>query len=431
MAHVVIIGAGIGGMPAAYEMRDALKKIGKIGRDHEVTVVSNSDTFHFTPSNPWVAVGWRDKEQITIDCAKYLKKKKINFLSCGVDEILADENKLRLGNGQNLDYDYLIVATGPRLAFELVEGMGPEAHTHSICHVDHAEKAYHAFEEFCKNPGPIVVGAVPGVSCYGPAYEYAAILDTELRRRKIRDKVPMTFVTPEPYIGHLGLGGVEDSKALLESELRKRDIKFITNCKVTKVHEHTMDYEEVDRNGETIASGSLDHQFAMLMPPFRGVGAVANCEGLVNPMGFVTINEYQQNPTFKNIYGTGVIVAIPPVEATPLPVGTPKTGFMIESMTTAIVHNIVHDIKGEGPEEVGTWGAICLADFGDGGVALVAYPQIPPRNMVWAKAGKWVHVAKVGFEKYFMRKMKTGNSEPFAEKAFLKRMGITRLKSEE
>jgi len=107
MAHVVIIGAGIGGMPAAYEMKDELKKL---GGEHEVTVVSNVDYFHFTPSNPWVAIGWRDKEQISFQCSPYLNKKGINFLSCGVDEILADESRLRLGNGQNLDYDYLIVA---------------------------------------------------------------------------------------------------------------------------------------------------------------------------------------------------------------------------------------------------------------------------------------------------------------------------------
>ncbi|RMG92116.1 MAG: NAD(P)/FAD-dependent oxidoreductase [Zetaproteobacteria bacterium] len=425
MAHVVIMGAGIGGMPAAYEMKDALKKL---GGEHQVTVVSNTDYFHFTPSNPWVAVGWRDREDISFSCAPYLNKKGINFVASGVDEILADENRLRLGNGQFLDYDYLIVATGPRLAFELVPGLGPEGHTHSICHVDHAEKAYHAFEEFCKNPGPIVIGAVQGVSCFGPAYEFAMIVDTELRRRKIRDKVPMTFITAEPYIGHLGLGGVEDSKLLLESELRKRDIKFITNCKTIAVHEHSLDYEEVDRNGEVVASGSLEHKFAMLMPPFRGIPAVANCEGLANPMGFAVINEYQQNPKFQNIYSTGVICAIPPVESTPVPVGTPKTGFMIESMTTAAVHNIIHDIKGEKPEKCGTWGAICLADLGDRGVAFVAYPQIPPRNMTWAKGGKWVHTAKIFFEKYFMRKMKTGVSEPFYEKALLKRLGIERLK---
>ncbi|MFQ5582084.1 MAG: NAD(P)/FAD-dependent oxidoreductase [Mariprofundaceae bacterium] len=425
MAHIVIMGAGIGGLPAAYEMKQALKKL---KGDHEITVVSNVDYFHFVPSNPWVAIGWRKKEDISFQVGPYLKKKGINFVSAGVDEILADKNRLRLGNGKTLDYDYLIIATGPRLAFELVEGMGPEGHTHSICHVDHAETAYNAFEEFCKDPGPIVLGAVPGVSCYGPAYEFAMILDTELRRRKIRDKVPMTFITPEPYIGHLGLGGVEDSKQLLESELRKRDIKFITNCKTTAIHEHAIDIEEVDRNAETIASQTLDFKFAMLMPPFRGVPPVANCEGLVNPLGFVTVNEYQQNQKFNNIYATGVIVAIPPVEQTPLMVGTPKTGFMIETMTTAAVHNICHDIKGEVPEKVGTWGAICLADFGDGGVALVAIPQIPPRNMTWAKGGKWVHTAKVWFEKYFIRKMKKGNSEPFFEKAFLKKFGIERLK---
>ncbi|MDX8413047.1 MAG: FAD/NAD(P)-binding oxidoreductase [Mariprofundales bacterium] len=425
MAHIAIIGAGIGGMPAAYEMKEELRKL---GGEHEVTVISNVDYFHFTPSNPWVAIGWRDKAQISFECAPYLNKKDINFLSCGVDEILADENKLRLGNGKFLDYDYLIIASGPRLAFELVEGMGPEGHSHSICHVDHAVEAYNAFEALCKDPGPIVVGAVQGVSCYGPVYEYACILDTELRRRNIRDKVPMTLITPEPYIGHLGLGGVEDSKGLLESELRKRDIKCITNCRTTKVHEHTIDYEEVDRHAEVIASGSLDHKFAMLMPPFRGAAPVANCEAIVNPLGMVKINEFQQNPDVKNIYATGVIVAIPPVEACPLMVGTPKTGFMIESMTTAIVHNIIHELKGEQPEQCGTWGAICLADFGDTGVALVAYPQIPPRNKTWAKGGKWVHVAKVGFEKYFMHKMKTGVSEPFVEKAFLKRMGIERLR---
>jgi len=425
MAHVVIMGAGIGGMPAAYEMKKSLKKLGK---EHEVTVVSNVDYFHFTPSNPWVAIGLRKREDITFKCEPYLEKKGINFIASGVEKVMPEKNKLELANGEVLNYDYLIIATGPRLAFELVEGMGPENHTQSICHVDHAETALKNFEEFCRNPGPIVTGAVQGVSCFGPGYEYTMILDTELRKRGIRDKVPMTYITPEPYVGHLGLGGVENSKHLLESEFRKRDIKFITNCKTTKVEDGVVHYEEVDRFGETIASGELPFKFSMLMPAFRGISALMGVEKLTNPMGFVLINEYQQNPSYNNVYGTGVIVAIPPVEATPLPVGTPKTGFMIESMTTAAVHNICHNIKGEKPEKVGTWAAVCLADMGDTGIAFVADPQIPPRNVAWAKSGRWVHLAKIGFEKYFLRKLKKGTSEPFYEKAIMKRLGLTRLK---
>jgi len=426
MAHVVIMGAGIGGLPAAYEMQEELKKL---KGDHQVTVVSNYDYFHFVPSNPWVAVGWRTREEISIPLAPVLEKKGINFISAGARELHPKENKLVLGNGKNLEYDYLVIATGPRLAFELVEGLGPEGgHSHSICHVDHAVEAFNAFEEFCKDPGPIVIGAVQGASCYGPAYEFAMIVDTELRRRKIRDKVPMTFITPEPYIGHLGLGGVEDSKAMLESELRKRDIKFITNCKTLKITEDEIHYEEVDRKGEKIAEGVLPHKFSMLLPAFRGTPVVANTEELCNPLGFVKINEFQQNPAYENIYSTGVIVAIPPADPScPLPVGTPKTGYMIESMTTALVHNIVHAINGEKPEATGTWGAICLADLGDRGVAFVAIPQIPPRNVTWANGGKWVHVAKVMFEKYFMRKMRIGKSEPYYEKWITKTLGITRL----
>lgn len=424
MAHVVIMGAGIGGLPAAYEMKHELNKI---SRDHEVTVVSNVDYFHFVPSNPWVAVGWRTKEDISFNPSKYLGKKGINFVASGVKELHPKENKMTLHNGQDLEYDYLIIATGPRLAFELVDGMGPDGHTHSICHVDHATEAYKAFEKFCKNPGPIVVGAVQGASCFGPAYEFAFILDTELRRRKIRDKVPITYVSGEPYIGHLGLGGVGDSKGMLEAEMRQRHIKWHTNAKTTKVEAGKMYIETVDKNGETDGQHELDFSFAMMLPAFRGIPAVANVEEMCNPMGFVKINDFQQNPEYSNIYSAGVCVAIPPVEATPVPCGTPKTGYLIESMVTAAVHNICHDIKGEAPEKCGTWNAICLADMGDTGAAFVALPQIPPRNVQWMKKGKWVHTAKVMFEKYFMRKMKTGVSEPFYEKAFLKTLGITRL----
>ena len=427
MAHVVIMGAGIGGLPAAYEMKDALNKIGK---EHEVTVVSNVDYFHFVPSNPWVAVGWRTKEDISFNPTPYLGKKGINFVASGVKEMHPKDNKITLHNGHDLDYDYLIIATGPRLAFELIDGLGPDGHTHSVCHVDHAAETYKAFEKFCKNPGPIVVGAVQGASCFGPAYEFAMILDTELRKRKIRDKVPITFVTSEPYIGHLGLGGVGDSKGMLESEMRQRHIKWLTNAKTTKVEAGKMYVETVDKNGETDGQHELDFSFSMMLPAFRGIPAVANVEEMCNPMGFVKINDFQQSPEYSNIYSAGVCVAIPPVEVTPVPCGTPKTGYLIETMVTAAVQNICHDIKGEEPEKCGTWNAVCLADMGDTGAAFVAIPQIPPRNVQWMKKGKWVHTAKVMFEKYFMRKMKTGVSEPFYEKAFLKVLGITRLDGE-
>jgi sulfide:quinone oxidoreductase len=101
---------------------------------------------------------------------------------------------------------------------------------------------------------------------------------------------------------------------------------------------------------------------------------------------------------------------------------------MIETMITAIAHNIRDELLGKPTHAAGTWGAICLADMGTTGAAFVAVPQIGPRNISWFKKGRWVHWAKIAFEKYFIKKMKNGNSEPIYEKFVLKKFGITRLK---
>jgi sulfide:quinone oxidoreductase len=101
---------------------------------------------------------------------------------------------------------------------------------------------------------------------------------------------------------------------------------------------------------------------------------------------------------------------------------------MIESMVSAICENIQATIEGRPALARATWNAICLADFGDTGVAFVALPQIPPRNVTWAKKGKWVHLGKIAFEKYFLHKVKSGSVTPVYETYVLKALGVERLK---
>ncbi|WP_341326480.1 FAD/NAD(P)-binding oxidoreductase [Methylotuvimicrobium sp. KM2] len=424
MARIVILGAGIGGVPMAYEMKELVKN------NHTVTVISDSPTFHFVPSNPWVPPKWRKPEDLKIELAPIMQKKGIEFIQKAAVKVDPPSNQIHLNDGTAVDYDYLVIATGPRLAFDEVPGLGPEGYTTSVCHVDHAAVAAQDWDRFMEDPGPIIVGAVQGASCFGPAYEYLMILETELRKRKIRDKVPMTFVTSEPYIGHLGLGGVGDTKSMLESVLRDRTIKWVTNAKVDRIEQGMMYVTEVDDDGNETKKHELPFKHSMMLPAFTGVDAVRNCgvEGLMNPRGFVVVDEYQRNPTFKNIYSVGVCVAIPPVEKTPVATGTPKTGYMIESMVTATAHNIRDELAGKEPSDKPSLSALCLADLGDTGVAFLAVPQIPPRNTTWSKKGKWVHLSKIIFEKYFMRKVRKGISEPFYERMMLKFMGVVRLK---
>lgn len=422
MSHIVIIGAGVGGVPAAYELRK------RLGDAHQVTLIGSSPYFEFTPSNPWIAVGWRTPEQTRVDLSKPLESKGIRWIPERVTDIDAPNNRLRLQDGGELAYDYLVIATGPKLAFDEVQGLGPEGFTQSICTHEHAQRAWARYQDFLNAPGPIIVGAAGGASCFGPAYEFAMIVDSDLRKRRLRDRVPMTFVTSEPYIGHMGLGGVGDSKGLMESEMRQRHIKWITNAKIDFVNAKGMTVSEHDEEGKLKKAHTLPFAYSMVIPAFRGIDPVAAVPGLCNPRGFVLIDDHQRSRAFRNIFAAGVCVAIPPVEATPVPTGAPKTGYMIESMVSAICENIVAELDGKPADARATWNAICIADFGDTGAAFVALPEIPPRNVTWAKVGKWVHLAKVAFEKYFLRKVRTGSITPVYEKYVLKALGILSLK---
>ncbi len=385
-----------------------------------MTVINKGDDYWFVPSNPWVA--------IRVHLPPVMAWHGIAYSGVGAAKVHPQENRVELLDGSSISYDYLVIATGPELAFDEIPGFGPAGHTQSVCQTDHASRAHDAFEELCANPRPIVVGAAQGASCYGPAYEMAMVLDTELKRRNIRDRVPMTFVTPEPYIGHLGLDGVGDTKSLLESEMRNRHIKWLTNTRVTGVEDGVLHAEEVNEDGSLKKAHDLDFGWAMLLPAFRGVDAVQGIAGLSNPRGFILTDKHQRNPAYPNIFALGVCIAIPPTGPTPLPVGVPKTGFMIESMVTAVAQNLKQLHDGEEPSHEATWNAICLADFGDGGVAFVAKPQIPPRNTNWSAHGKWVHLAKIGFEKYFLRKVRRGESEPFYESLALHVLGVKKLR---
>jgi len=350
--RIIVLGGGLGGTIAAYEIAKEVR-----GRA-SVMLVSDRDRFSFTPSNPWVAVGWREPAAIQVELAPIMKRKGIGFTSAGAKKVRADKSLVELNDGQELSYDYLVIATGPELAFDEVEGLGPAGYTSSICLTDHASMTSADFDRLVEQPGPVIIGAAAGASCFGPAYEFAMILDTELRKRKLRDQVPMTFVTPEPYIGHLGLDGVGDTKSLLESEMRNRHIKWITNARVDKVEPGMMRVSELAEDGALKKAHDLPFKLSMILPAFRGVEAVFGIEGLTNPRGFILVDKHQRNPTFRNIFALGVCVAIPPVGPTVIPVGVPKTGFMIESMASAITANLSSLLDGEEPSTEGTWNAV-------------------------------------------------------------------------
>lgn len=146
--------------------------------------------------------------------------------------------------------------------------------------------------------------------------------------------------------------------------------------------------------------------------------------------GFVVVNEYQQSPAHANIFAVGVAVSIPQTIKTPIPIGIPKTGYLIESQGTAAVQNInsIMTSKSEVPSlhSRALFNALCITDFGYDGAVFLTVPQIPPRSHDFMIQSPMATLAKIAFEKYFLHKVESGDTDPYYEKYMLKLIGLER-----
>ena len=390
---IVIIGGSFGGLTVAHELRRLLRAEG-----HEITVISKDRRFVFIPSLPWVAMGTKTLEQISFDLEGPLTRKGIRFVHATVRQVDARSQKVYSHDGE-YSYDYLIIATGHRSANEAVPGLGPfDGPGHSLMSPPEAEEARDAWAKFLQDPGPVVLGCAPGASCLGPSYEFAFEIHHMLQQRKQRHRVPITFVTPEPFLGHFGIGGFSKARQFLEGELEERDIRYLISAAVSKITDSSVELADGQR---------IESRYSLIIPPLAGVKAISDSPGLSNPKGFVPVDEHYCHKDFPNIYAVGVAVAFPPVDETPVPVNFPKTGHMTEQMATVAAHNIAAEIKG-GEKRSQDLFVQCIMDMGDRGMNMLADPVRPPRNRVKMSGGKrWLWAKKI-FAHYYLWQIKWG-----------------------
>ncbi len=393
--RIVIVGGSFGGLTAAYRLRRLLDS-----STCEITLIAKDRSFVFIPALPWVAIGAASIKNISFDLEKPLTRKRIRFVAATAEQIDPVGQKVTTDRGE-YPYDYLVIATGHRSANEAVPGLGPfDGPGHSIMSPPEAEEAGVAWRKFLDDPGPVVVGCAAGASCIGPAYELAFEIDHVLRRRRQRHKVPITFVTPEPFLGHFGVGGMGRARQFLEGALEERDIRYFTSVAVSKISESSV----------ALANGqSFESRYTMIIPPLAGVKAVADSPGLANPKGFVPVDEHYRHKQFPNIYAVGVAVAFPPVEQTLIPVNFPKTGHMTEQMAAIAAHNLAADIRG-GEKQSPDLTAECILDMGARAAYMKADPVRPPRNVSEMSEGKrWLWAKKL-FTRYHLWQLRQGRA---------------------
>lgn len=437
MARVIVLGAGVSGHTAA---TFAAKWLGK---KHEVVVVSPNSKWNWIPSNIWVGVGEMSKEEVTFDLAPVYEKAGIVFkqakaLSLNPEGSANSDQPFvtieytgqgREGQTEEVTYDYVINATGPKLNFGATEGLGPDAgHTVSVCTADHAIHANEAFQNCIEKMKQgerqkFLIGTGHGMcTCQGAAFEYIFNIDHELRKAGVRDLADLQWISNESFLGDFGIGGLHmkrggyaaSSRLFAESLYAERGVKWLIGAHVSKVEAGKAHYELLDGS-----KGVQEFDFSMLIPPFAGVGLKAYDKAgeditgnVFAPNGFMKVDAnynagaYEnwkasdwprtyQNPTYKNMFACGIAFAPPHLISKPMssPNGTPinptppRTGMPSGIIGKAVAHSICDLItKGDGAHlheaSMAEMGAACVASAGKGlfngtAAALTVYPVVP------------------------------------------------------
>jgi sulfide:quinone oxidoreductase len=399
--NIVVVGTSFGGFTGALELKDLLDNA------HHITVIAPSPIFTFIPSLIWYPFGLRNDHEITFDVRPIYKNKGITFIQ---EPVLRFDTTSRLiiTPTQQVAYDFLLIATGPKLDFDSVKGFGPDKHSLSIFSLDHAKQTKIAWEAFIKDPGPIVIGASQGASFFGAAYEFVFNVITQLKKQHIQDKSLITFITPEPFLTHFGVGGFGQSKAMCERLFDENNIQWRTNASI----------DEVFTNRVTLTNGeSFDTKFTMIMPRFLGIDAIRNSPQLGDNEGFIPVKTTYQHKLFPSIFAAGTAIQIKQTESTAVPCGVPKTGYAAEQMAKVAAHNIKTILENKLaieddlflenlPFEKITTNYIM--DTGTAGILLLGDKMTGNKFLEFAISGPQSHWAKVAFEKYFLSSRRRG-----------------------
>ncbi len=393
--QVLVIGGNFGGFTAALELK------AELGADVEVTVVSAADRFLFNPSLIWLPFGKRRAADITFALEPVFDTHGIGFVHAEVTAIDPVARTVTTAGG-SYGYDYLVVATGYRNNFDIVPGLGPDGYAQAITTLADAERAGVAWQKFLDDPGPVVIAATQGASCFGAAYEFLFNTSHQLRKAKLQNKVPLTFVPSEPFVGHFGIGGLPGGEKLLKMFLKKEGITAITGVAL----------EGVTGDQIKLTDGTgVPFRYAMVVPPFAGQDVVRATPGLSDGKGYIPVADTYQSKAYPEIYAAGIAAQVPVPWQTAVPIGIPKTGFPTESMAKVAARNIAAAIKGEPPashKDFGQMAAVCMMDAGNNGVMTLADHMLPPRKAAVMIPGPQVHAMKVGFEKYYLWKSRHG-----------------------
>ncbi len=428
MAHIVIIGNGIASLTAALQLK-------KLVSDQDwITVVSEDQYGVLKSSLPSVSMGLRSLKDVRVDLKKLFEKFKIKYLFSSVSSLHPERQVIILNNGKRVPFDNLIIADGMVPAWDHIPGLNKSHNmVHSTMNADETMRAELGFKDFLLSPGPMTIACAPGSMDYQSAYQYVLNVDHVLRRYRLRDKVPIRFITPEPFLGHLGIGGIGHSNSLFEKEFRSRQIEYYCNAAIDKIDKTTVQIIYFDREGAECGRKKFNSRYGLIWPAMRAADYITKVNGLTDKTGLIQTNKFLQSSLYRNIFAIGEVVAQTSLrqaalEPTLMETGQPCSDFLRESMTSTVAGNLAEVLRHRYPCYEPTGNGFFMINYGERGAAFLAVPQNPPRNIDRIIEGRFVHIMQRTMERYHLSRLRAGVTEPIFERLIFRLMKMPRIK---
>ena len=405
-SRVLVLGAGFAGHTAALHLSKHLDEV-------DVTVVSPRNRFTWFPSLIWVGVGTMSPDRCHFALDQVYAKLGIKYVAGRAQEVDLAQRRVAValdsGEHSTLDFDFLINATGPYLNFEGTPGLGPSAgNSESVCSVEHATRTGEAYRDIVKKlekgeRARIVVGTGhPLATCEGAAFEYIMNVNHDLRRRGLRERADLIWLSNESQPGDFGVDGIEARKGdrvirgadVIGGLFFEEKIRTILPASVKQVESGRLLYET-----PTEEPTWLEFDFAMLIPQFRGiplkyVGAggedvtpkMTQGNGLMSVDADYTTKTYPEyrgrdwpaiyrSPYDGRIYAAGIAFAPPhPLSksvkgssGSPITATAPRTGMASGIIGRTVALNVLDQARGGEPshrEPLTAMPAACIASMG-------------------------------------------------------------------
>ena len=371
MANILIVGGGFGGVMAAESLAN------QVSEEHQITLVSRSRKFLFYPDLVRLAFGKCDPDDISFDLREAMLDRRVRFIEGEVARIDPYDRRILMAHGEvegDIPYDYLIFALGRRLATEQITGFFE--HANHLLTVDGALE----FREIVKgfHEGHAVIGQCPGARLPVPVYETSFALARLIKLSEQNRPARITIVSPDPP--NFQFGDLNIAPAL-RTALEEHFIEYLPDFPIERVTSTAV----ITSNGH-----AMNYNLLMLIPPFRGPGAVTGV-GITDEEGYVKVDRAMRVEGISRMYAVGDCVDF----------RGPKLGHMAVQQAAVAATNVAREIAGLEPVPAYDHEMMLVIDEG-GGETIYLHKGLWVDDPARVKQGRFWSWAKRIHEKYWL-----------------------------